>query len=127
MSPVLIAGVLIVNLALVAYGVGIFLEQRSHRVQHATLNWLLTGVILDVTATVCMIVGSSRGLTVHAILGFSSLAAMLAETSLAWRHRAAHGDGIVPRWLHNYSRVAYGWWLVAYMTGAYLVMSASRH
>ena len=126
MPPVLLAGVIIVNLALLSYSVGIISEQRSHRVQRATLNWLRLGVVLDITATACMIAGSSRGpFTAHALLGFSSLGAMLVETSLAWRHRAAHGDGEVPGWLHTYSRIAYGWWLVAYATGAYLVMSAS--
>lgn len=125
MSPILIAGVIIVNLALVCYGIGIFAEQKSHRVSAATLNWLRLGVVFDITATACMILGSSRGLTVHALLGFSSLAAMLVETSLAWRHRAAHGDDLVPSWLHTTSRVAYGWWLVAYVTGAYLVMNAT--
>lgn len=123
MSPILLAGVIIVNLALVSYGIGIFAEQKSHRVSSATLNWLRLGVVFDVTATACMILGSSRGLTVHALLGFSSLAAMLVETALAWRHRAAHGDATVPGWLHTTSRLAYGWWLVAYVTGAYLVMN----
>lgn len=125
MIPILLAGVIIVNLALVSYTVGIVSEQRSHRVRRATLNWLRLGVVLDITATACMIAGSSRGpFTAHAFLGFSSLAAMLVETSLAWRHHVVHGDELVPGWLHNYSRIAYGWWLVAYVTGAYLVMSA---
>ena len=71
-----------------------------------------------------MIAGSSRGpFTVHALLGFSSLTAMLLETSFAWRHRLRMQDAEVPTWLHRYSRVAYGWWIVAYITGAILVMS----
>lgn len=126
MSPILIAGVAIVNLALVSYAVGVVSEQRSHRVSRATLDWLRLGVVLDVTATACMIAGSSRGpFTLHGLLGFSSLTAMVAETALAWRHRARFGDAPVPSWLHRYSRIAYGWWLVAYVTGAYLVMRAS--
>ena len=127
MSPVLIAGTVIVNLALIAYGIGVFSEQRSHRVSLATLNWLRMGVIFDITATTCMIIGSSRGwFTVHGVLGFSSLAAMMLETALAWRHRATRGDERVPRWLHRYSRFAYGWWIAAYITGAVLVMTATR-
>ena len=127
MSPILIAGVVIVNLALVSYGLGIVGEQRSHRVTRRTLDWLRLGVIFDLTATACMIAGSSRGpFTAHGLLGFSSLAAMVVETSLAWRHHAQHGEGLVPNWLHTYSRVAYGWWIAAYFTGAYLVMSAAR-
>lgn len=124
MPTVLLAGVVIVNLALISYAIGIISEQRSHRVSAATLNWLRLGVVLDVTATACMIAGSSRGwLTPHGILGFSSLAAMLVETGLAWRHRSLQGDQPVPSWLHRYSRIAFGWWIVAYVTGAVLVMS----
>ena len=124
MSPILIAGTIIVNLALVSYAVGIISEQRSHRVSAATLNWLRVGVLLDVTATAFMIAGSSSGpFTLHGLLGFSSLAAMIVETSLAWRHRSGAGDQPVPGWLHQYSRIAFGWWIVAYVTGAFLVMS----
>lgn len=125
MNSLLIAGTIIVNLALVCYTVGIFREQRSHRVDAATLRWLMFGVTFDVTATAFMISGSSHGpFTLHGLLGFSSLAAMLLETGLAWRHRARSGDERVPVWLHRYSRLAYGWWIVAYITGAALVMMA---
>ncbi len=127
MSPILIAGTIIVNLALVSYAVGIIGEQRSHRVSPRVLAFLVVGVILDVTATACMIAGSSRGpFTPHGLLGFSSLAAMLTETALAWRHRRADGDDVVPLWLHRWSRIAFGWWLVAYVTGALLVMGARQ-
>jgi hypothetical protein len=126
MPPILIAGTIIVNLALVSYAIGIIAEQRSRRASATTLNWLRIGVVLDITATVCMIAGSSHGpFTPHGFLGFSSLAAMIAETSLAWRHRSASGDEPVPGWLHQYSRIAFGWWIVAYITGAALVMSKS--
>jgi len=124
MSPILIAGTIIVNLALVSYAIGIIAEQRSHRVSAATLNWLRFGVVLDITATACMIAGSSSGpFTAHGLLGFSSLAAMIVETSLAWRHRSASGNEPVPGSLHQYSRIAFGWWIAAYITGAVLVMS----
>ena len=123
MQPITIFAVTVVNLALVAYGVGIVAEQRSHRVTARALFWLRLGVVLDVVATTAMILGSSSGpFTAHGFVGYSALAVMVVETSLAWRHRARHGDGEVPRWLHLYSRFAYGWWVVAYFTGAWLVM-----
>ena len=125
MSPVLIAGTAIVHLALISYAIGIIGEQRSHRVSSRVMMFLIIGVILDVTATACMVAGSSSGVfTAHGLLGFSSLTAMLVETALAWRHRKANGDGLVPGWLHTYSRIAFGWWLVAYVTGAALVMAS---
>ena len=101
MSPILIAGTIIVNLALISYAIGIIGEQRSHRVSSRVLAFLVVGVVLDITATACMISGSTRG----------------------WRHRRRHGNDVVPLWLHHWSRIAFGWWVVAYFTGAYLVMS----
>lgn len=124
MSPILVAGTTIVNLALLCYTVGIFTVQRRHRVTRRVVTFLTLGVILDLIATGCMIAGSSSGpFTAHGLLGFSSLAAMLLETSFAWRHRRRQGEAEVPPWLHKYSRLAYAWWVVAYITGAVLVMS----
>ena len=122
MPPILIFAVSVVHLALISYTIGIVAEQRSHRVTATALRFLRIGVVLDVVATTAMVLGSGSGLTLHGVLGFSALAAMLVETGLAWRHRARSGDDPVPGWLHMYSRVAYGWWVVAYVAGATLVM-----
>ena len=124
MSSILIAGTTIVHLALICYTIGIFTEQRQRRVTKRVLIFLTAGVVFDVVATGCMIAGSSTGpFTAHGLLGFSSLGAMLLETAFAWRHRSQVGDAEVPTWLHRYSRLAYTWWVVAYITGAFLVMS----
>jgi hypothetical protein len=128
MNPELIAGTIIVQLALLAYTVGIVAEQRSHRVSRLTLGFLTAGVIFDLIATGFMIAGSSRGpFTLHALLGFSSLAAMVSETAFAWRHRRKMKDEPVPSWLHRYSRWAYLWWVAAHITGAALVLAARSH
>jgi hypothetical protein len=122
MNPVLIAGVTIVQLALLSYSIGIFKEQRSRRATPGALGFLTAGVVFDVAATIGMILGTRRPLmTAHGMLGYSALAVMLVETALVWRHRLRRGDGPVPRELHLYSRLAYGWWVVAYVTGAALV------
>lgn len=121
MAPISIVGVVLVHFALVTYGVGIVIEQRTHKVTAKALRFLQVGVAFDIVATTCMIIGSGEGLTLHGYLGFSALAAMLTETALAWRHRATHGDVDVPGWLHWYSRLAYGWWCVAYVAGAAMV------
>ncbi len=122
MEPITIVGVVLVNVALIVYGIGIVGEQRSHRVSATVLRFLQVGVILDIVATSCMIIGSGAGLSIHGYLGFSALAAMLSETGFAWRHRSVNADDEVPGWLHNYSRAAYGWWCIAYVAGAALVM-----
>ena len=121
MKPILMLGISIVLLALAAYTVGVVAEQRQGRVTRAALGFLMAGVVLDLTATVCMILSSGRLLTAHGALGYSALAAMVAETVLAYKHRARLGDAPVPRWLHVYTRLAYGWWVVAFISGGMLV------
>lgn len=124
MSPTLIAGTIIVNVALICYSIGIITEQRRHRVTRFVLTFLVVGVVFDITATVFMIIGSPNSpFTAHGFLGYSSLLAMLIETFLAWQHRSAHGDAEVPRGRHLYARVAYIWWVLAYLTGALLVFA----
>jgi len=122
MKPILIAGTIIVNLALVFYTIGILTEQLRRVVSRRVITFLTLGVIFDITATACMIAGSSSGpFTLHGILGYSSLAGMLIETVLAWKHYLSRPDHPVSRPLHLYSRFAYIWWVLAYITGAALV------
>lgn len=124
MKPILIVGMTIVNFALICYLIGIITEQKSHRISRRVLTFLSVGVFWDVSATACMITGSSHGLfTLHGILGYSSLAVMLADTILVWRYRRVHGETDVPRSLHLFSRYAMIWWVLAYITGAALVMA----
>jgi hypothetical protein len=121
MSPILRAGVSIVLLALASYTVGVVSEQRNHKVSGRAMGWLIAGVVFDVVATACMIIGSGNWMTIHGAIGYSALAAMLIETTMAWRHRRRSGEGPVSSGLHLYTRLAYGWWVVAFITGGLLV------
>jgi len=122
MKSVLIAGTIIVNLALICYSIGIISEQRKHIITKNIIIFLTLGVILDITATTCMIIGStSSPFSLHGLLGYSSLAAMIIETCLAWRHWLLFNDNKVSNRLHIFSRMAYIWWVLAYITGAGLV------
>lgn len=120
MSPALRAGVSIVLLALACYTAGVMAARRGRMISVRALRFLIAGVVFDVTATVFMIIGSGRMITLHGVIGYSALAAMLADTWLAWRHRQAFGDGPTPSWLHGYTTGAYAWWVVAFITGAVL-------
>jgi hypothetical protein len=124
MTPLLRAGVTIVVLALASYTAGVVIEQRARRVARRALAFLVTGVLFDVTATVCMILGSGKVLTLHGVLGYSALAGMLVETVLAARHRLRSGDSEVPSWLHRSTRIASSWWVVAFVSGGILVATA---
>ena len=123
MNPLSKTGATIVVFALVSYTVAIIAEQRRARITPSVLAFLTVGVLLDVTATAFMILGSSKGpFTLHGALGYSSLAAMIVDTLLIWRLARSAGPGAaVPRGLHLYTRVAYLWWVAAFITGGLLV------
>lgn len=124
MNTLIIYGTRIVILALLAYSISIITEQRTHRVSNIVLWFLTAGIILDITATIFMIKGSSNpAFTLHGLLGYSSLTGMLIDTILIWRHRLST-DALteVPRKLHLYSRYAFIWWILAFITGGALVL-----
>ena len=124
MNSFLIAGTRIVILALIAYSIAIITEQKKQQVNNIVLVFISLGILFDIIATAFMITGSSKSpFTLHGILGYSSLAAMLIDTILIWRHRITQGNTMkVPAILHKYSRYAYIWWVLAFITGGALVL-----
>ena len=123
MKPVLIAGISIVNLALISYSIAIITQRRSKLLSKKVMTFLTLGICLDITATICMIIGSGKFLTLHGIIGYSSLAGMLTDTFLSYRQVFAKGTGVeVSSRFNNGSFIAYIYWVLAYITGALLVM-----
>ena len=124
MNKLLMVGTSIVFFALAFYSVGIITEQKHKRVLPHVLTFLTLGIIFDIIATGFMIAGSSKGLfTLHGIIGYSSLLGMLIDNILIWRLRLKGGIGVnVPDSIHNYSRYAYIWWVIAFITGGLLVL-----
>ncbi len=123
MNNVLLAGIIIVNFALISYTIGFITEQRKRHVTGIALTFISIGVVLDLTSTTFMILGSKNTpFTVHGCLGYAALLGMLFDAIFLWRLKAKSGkNSEVPKRLHVYSRLAYIWWIVAYITGAILV------
>ncbi len=123
MKPVLIAGTSIVNLALISYSFFIYQEIKHRKITSKLITYLTVGVILDFTATICMILGSSKGLfTFHGLLGYSALLLMIIDTILVWNLKRKSGLNVgFSKSLHLYSVISYGWWVLAYITGVLLV------
>jgi hypothetical protein len=119
-------GSLIVTIALVFYSIGYTKEKRRRLVTPRVLLFYTMGLTFDITATIFMIIGSSNGmLTVHGFIGYSSLLGMLADTFVFWRHFLKVGDEkIVSRQVQLFSRIAFTWWVIAYITGGLLVAIA---
>ncbi len=124
MKPLAIFAASIVTLALISYSIAILTEQRKKLVINRVLIFLTMGVVLDISATIMMIIVSENSpFTIHGILGYSSLTLMLIDAILLWRFRIRKGsETVVSRGVHLYSRVAYMWWVAAYITGTMLVM-----
>lgn len=124
MNPFLQTGTTIVIFALISYSIAIFTEQRKKILRRRILVFLTLGVALDITATIFMILGSSKGgFTLHAFLGYSSLAGMFIDAVLIWRLKIKNGSYCpVPDKIHIYSRYAYLWWVLAFITGGLLVV-----
>jgi hypothetical protein len=123
MKTVSIIASIIVTIALIFYSVGFAKENRRKLVTGNVLLFYTIGVCLDIISTILMIIGSSKGmLTVHGIIGYSSLLGMLTDTILLWRHNMRGGSDVqVGRGLQLYSRIAFTWWIIAYITGGLLV------
>jgi len=123
MNPLLRLGTTIVIFALISYSIAIFTEQRKKILRRRILVFLTLGVALDITATVLMILGSSKGgFTLHGIIGYSSLAGMFIDAVLIWQLKIKQGAySPVPDKIHIYSRYAYIWWVIAFITGGLLV------
>jgi len=112
-------GVVIVSFALLFYSIAVIAEQRKPIVSKLVLTFLTAGLACDITSTMYMIVGSRNiPITVHGVIGYSALLAMLIETMMIWGHWRKNRNAVkVPRGLHLYTRIAYGWWVVAYIAG----------
>ncbi len=123
MKTLTIIAATIVTLALISYSIGIITEQRKRVIINRVLIFLSIGVFLDITSTIMMIVASENSMfTLHGLLGYSSLALMITDAFFLWRYRLKHGSGKkVSGALHIYSRIAFTWWVIAYITGSLLV------
>ena len=101
-------GTKIVILALIAYSIAILTEQKTHRVSNRVLIFITLGILLDIMATVLMIMGSSNTpFTLHGFIGYSSLAAMLIDTVLIWNHWFKSGPDVnVANGLHLEGKLA---------------------
>ncbi len=113
----------VVTLALIAYSIGVISEIRKKIISKSVLYFITLGLILDIAGTIMMIIGSSKGpISLHGLIGYSSLSLMLIDTLMMWKLYNRLGfNSQVPSKLHVYTVFAYSWWVAAYITGGLLV------
>ena len=124
MNPTLIEAVTVVTFALIFYSIAIITEQRKSSITRFVLTFLTLGVILDISSTTLMIIGSGKiPITIHGFIGYSALLVMLVDAVLIWRYWNRNQSDKVSRDLNLYTRFAYTWWVVAYIAGAIIAMT----
>lgn len=124
MNSLSIIGAFIITLALLSYGIGSIAVQRFKIVTPGVLIFLTLGVLLDFIAVTLMIMGSRNGaFTPHGILGYSAMLSMIINMILIYLWYFKNGyDSIISKSILEYSKIAYAWWLIAYITGSLLVI-----
>ena len=121
MSPVILFGVVAINLALVAYTVGIIAAHRRRRASALVLGAFALAVAFDLVATGCMVAGSHRPwFTPHGIVGYLALLVMVVAVARLWGLRRQGSDPAIPEKLGLFLRIAYVTWLIAYGIGVAL-------
>ena len=124
MNPTLIRAVIVVTFALVSYSIAVVSEQKKRYISKFILAFLTVGVFLDISSTTLMIIGSRKTpFTVHGFIGYTALMVMLIDAILIWRFWRKNGEIDVSRGLNIYTRLAYAWWIIAYIAGAIIAMT----
>jgi EamA domain-containing membrane protein RarD len=124
MNPILIRAVIVVTFALIFYSIAVLIEQRKSAISQRVLVFLTAGLVLDISSTILMIIGSRKiPITIQGFIGYSALTVMMIDTILVWRFWRKNRDAQVPRGLNLYTRFAYGWWVIAYIAGAVIAMT----
>lgn len=124
MNILAITGAFIITIALLFYGISSIAVQRFKIVTPSVLIFITLGVIFDLVAISFMIIGSDKGaFTTHGIIGYTATLTMIIDGILIWRCYFKNGnDSVVNKSILLYSKIAYGWWLAAYITGSLIIL-----
>jgi len=119
MAKVTIVGIFFVHLALILYTLFIIYESKKQKTTKSVLFLITLAVIFDIVATTCMMIGTTRTyFTFHGIMGYIGLLLMIVDATLLWKFKFKQGvETIISKSLNLFSKIAYAWWIVAYITG----------
>lgn len=126
METVIIVGIVFVHLALLFYTIFIIKDFKIAKATNSLLFYLTTAVVFDLIATSCMMIGTTNTyFTFHGIIGYIGLLAMIIDAVLVWKHKITNGaDALFSKGLNLYSKLAYVWWVIAFITG--IIVSINR-
>jgi len=124
MNPTSLAGAFVITFSLLSYGIGSISLQRFKFVSTGVLVYLTIGIVLDLIAATLMITGSANTpFSLHGFIGLSAILVMFIDVVWLWRFFNKNGsDTTVSKPLLLYSKLAYLWWIIAYLTGSVLII-----
>ena len=124
MPSVIVAGVILIHIALVLYSVFFYKEHKYKRATTGLLTFITIAVMFDISATACMMIGTAKEyFTLHGTLGYTALAVMIIDATFIWKHKIKHGSETpFSVNLNRYSLFAYILWMIAFATGEYLAI-----
>lgn len=119
-----VIGAFFITLALLSYGIGSISIQRFKLLTSGVLIFFTLGVVLDLLAVSFMIIGSRNSpFSLHGIVGYLATFTMIIDLFLIWRTFFKSGFGsVIKKQVITYTKVAYVWWIIAYLTGSVLVI-----
>jgi len=119
MAKVTVFGIFFVHIALILYTLFIIFESKKQKTTKLVLGLITLAVIFDIIATICMMIGTTRTyFTFHGIMGYLGLSLMIIDAVLLWKYKLKYGiETIISKSLNSFSKFAYSWWIIAYITG----------
>ena len=125
MNFISMVGAFLITFAFISYGIGSISMQRFSQISKEVLWFFSMGVVLNISAIICMISGAQMAsFTLHIFLGYSALFVMFIELLLLFYTYGKRGlNTFIDKWLRLYARLAYGWWIIAYIVGIILVIN----
>lgn len=112
--------VIFINLALVAYTIGVWSEKRSGELKAKHLTFFLFGLLFDTIGTSCMkMLATEPGLNLHGITGLVALVLMFFHTAWACYVLWKKNEKQIHQF-HKFSLSVWIIWLIPYGIGVAL-------
>lgn len=124
MSFLAITGAFIITMSLLMYGIGSIFIQRFGLITKTSIVFLVFGLVFDITATIFMIIGSGNTpFSLHGFIGYSAFLMMLGYVIYVIRLYVKNkGEVIINKKIELFTKIAFGFWLIAYFTGSLIVI-----
>lgn len=116
MNIFLILGISLVNFAFIFYTIFIIKKRNKKIFSLGTIFVLLMGILLDISSTTFMIIGSQKStLSFHGVIGYIALAGMMVDFGLILFYKKKKKE--ISKKLSTYTNSVYLWWLLVYIFG----------